>query len=76
MTEVRAAALAELPAGQPTLVVLDGTRVVLARVGDRVYAVGDACAHAVYGSNLSRLRDVKRQYDPDNVFHINLNIAP
>jgi nitrite reductase/ring-hydroxylating ferredoxin subunit len=45
VTEVRAAALAVLPAGRPTLVVLDGTRVVLARVGDRVYAVGDACAH-------------------------------
>jgi FAD/FMN-containing dehydrogenase len=52
-------------------------------VGQRRYVnyldhddVGDACANAVYGPNLSRLRDVKRQYDPDNVFHLNVNIAP
>jgi nitrite reductase (NADH) small subunit len=43
--EVRAAALDALPAGQPTLVELEGLRIVLARVGDAVYACGDACAH-------------------------------
>jgi nitrite reductase/ring-hydroxylating ferredoxin subunit len=37
----RVASLAEVPAGQLTLVELDGTRIVLARVGDRVYACGD-----------------------------------
>jgi FAD/FMN-containing dehydrogenase len=31
---------------------------------------------AAYGPNYDRLRDVKRQYDPDNIFHLNHNIAP
>jgi nitrite reductase (NADH) small subunit/3-phenylpropionate/trans-cinnamate dioxygenase ferredoxin subunit len=45
VSEVRAASLAEVPAGQPLLVVLRGTRVVLARVGEVVYALADTCAH-------------------------------
>jgi nitrite reductase/ring-hydroxylating ferredoxin subunit len=39
------ASLDEVPAGQPKLVELDGTRIVLARVGSAVYACGDVCAH-------------------------------
>jgi FAD/FMN-containing dehydrogenase len=31
---------------------------------------------ANYGSNYDRLVQVKRQYDPDNLFHLNQNIAP
>lgn len=29
-----------------------------------------------FGGNYGRLRKLKRQYDPDNLFHINQNIAP
>ena len=29
-----------------------------------------------YGSNLSRLADIKRRYDPENLFRINQNVAP
>jgi FAD/FMN-containing dehydrogenase len=31
---------------------------------------------AAYGSNYERLEEIKRRYDPENVFHLNHNIAP
>jgi len=44
--EVRVARLDEVPAGRPTRVDVNGTPVVLARVGEAVYACGDTCAHS------------------------------
>jgi FAD/FMN-containing dehydrogenase len=29
-----------------------------------------------YGDNFARLVDVKRAYDPENLFRVNQNIAP
>jgi FAD/FMN-containing dehydrogenase len=52
-------------------------------VGPRRYLnyLGDddsssAALAAAYGPNLARLRQIKAQYDPDNVFHLNINIPP
>jgi len=36
---------------------------------------GDPAAVA-YGSNYARLRELKAKYDPENVFHVNVNIKP
>jgi FAD/FMN-containing dehydrogenase len=37
---------------------------------------GDAALTAAYGPNVRRLQALKAKYDPDNVFHHNVNIPP
>jgi len=36
----------------------------------------DEALVAVYGPNLAKLRQIKKKHDPDNVFHLNVNIKP
>jgi FAD/FMN-containing dehydrogenase len=37
---------------------------------------GGANAKSVFGSNFMRLKQVKKKYDPNNIFHLNQNILP
>jgi FAD/FMN-containing dehydrogenase len=37
---------------------------------------GDAALAMVYGPNVKKLRELKKKYDPQNVFHLNVNIPP
>ena len=45
MSDVLIARLDELPPGQPKLVEVEGTRVVVTRVGESVFACSDTCSH-------------------------------
>ena len=29
-----------------------------------------------YGDNYARLQEIKQRYDPDNLFRMNMNVAP
>ena len=47
--------------------------------GGRIYSnymstTGENTAKAVYGSNYTRLAELKKKYDPQNFFHLNQNI--
>lgn len=37
---------------------------------------GDAAASSAFGRNYERLGEIKRVYDPENVFHLNTNVKP
>jgi hypothetical protein len=38
--------------------------------------VGEDPVRAAYGKNYERLVELKKEYDPENVFHLNTNVAP
>ena len=49
--------------------------------GGRIYAnymstLGGSNAKSVFGSGAGRLQQIKKKYDPDNIFHRNPNILP
>jgi nitrite reductase/ring-hydroxylating ferredoxin subunit len=52
VAEHRAAAFADVVAGQPRLAEVGGVRVVLVRLGDAIHAFGDVCSHR--GGSLSQ----------------------
>ena len=54
MADRRVASLVDVPVGRPLAVEVEGARIVLARVGDAVFACGDVCAHR--GGRLSEGR--------------------
>jgi len=61
----------------------DGYQAIQPHVGKQRYLnymndddTGDAVLTSVYGPNLARLREIKKQYDPGNVFHVNVNVPP
>jgi nitrite reductase/ring-hydroxylating ferredoxin subunit len=54
VAEHRAAAVADVVAGQPRLAEVGGVRVVLVRVGEAIHACGDVCSHR--GGSLSQGR--------------------
>jgi hypothetical protein len=37
---------------------------------------GSSALAAAYGPNLPRLREIKKKYDPENVFRVDVNIPP
>ena len=48
-----------------------GNYVNLASTDDR-----EARVHAAYGDNYARLAELKKRYDPANLFRLNANIKP
>jgi len=37
---------------------------------------GEDRVDAAYGTNRARLAEVKKRYDPENLFRVNQNVAP
>ena len=53
------------------------TRAVTGRYANEIAEAGPEVTRAIYGdAKLRRLGDLKRAWDPHNVFHLNHNIAP
>jgi 3-phenylpropionate/trans-cinnamate dioxygenase ferredoxin component len=59
VAEHRVASLADVVNGRPVTVDIEGTRVVLARVDEAVYACGDVCTHRGGSLGEGRLRGAR-----------------
>ncbi len=56
------------------MVELDAT---IGRYANEISDVGPEATRLIYGdAKLARLAALKRAWDPDNVFHVNHNVAP
>jgi len=61
--EVRLCAVDELPAGAARRFDVAGHRIVVVRIGDDLYALGDRCSHANYSLSEGEVLEEEREIE-------------